>query len=114
VHHPLRGLLGVHSRFGLLTRAAKNSWLAYPGSFSLFVTSQTAPVASGWSVRRAGLYTLKSAAFGRRTPEAGFSALQQAAASFIAIAAMEVAPTSQGPVRVPVNPAAAEGQRALG
>ena len=50
-----RILLGVHSRCGLHTRAATNSWLALPEGFSHFVTSMTAPVASGWSVRRVGL-----------------------------------------------------------
>ena len=37
--------------------------------FSHFVTSMTAPVASGWSEFAGwGLHTLKSAAFSRRTP----------------------------------------------
>jgi hypothetical protein len=53
-HRPFRGLLGVHSRCGLHTRAATKSWLALPEGFSHFVTSMTAPVASGWSVRRVG------------------------------------------------------------
>jgi hypothetical protein len=54
-HCPFRGLLGVHSRYGLHTRAAT----VYRGSlsegFSHFVTSIAAPVASGWSGRRVGL-----------------------------------------------------------
>jgi hypothetical protein len=54
-HRPFRGLLGVHSRCGLHTRAATKSWLALPEGFSHFVTSMTAPVASGWSVRRVAL-----------------------------------------------------------
>jgi hypothetical protein len=47
-------LLGIHSRYGLHTRAATKSWLALPEGFSHFVTSMTAPVASGWSIRRMG------------------------------------------------------------
>jgi hypothetical protein len=42
----------------------------YTEGFSHFVTSMTAPVASGWSVRRVGLHPLESAAFSRRTREA--------------------------------------------
>jgi hypothetical protein len=38
--------------------------------FSHFVTSMTAPIASGWSGCRVGLHPLESAAFARRTPEA--------------------------------------------
>src|ERR1700750_3111189 len=38
--------------------------------FSHFVTSMTAPIASGWSVAGWGLHPLESAAFARRTPEA--------------------------------------------
>jgi len=43
------------SRYGPHTRAATKSWLAFPRGFSQFVTSLTAPVASGWSIRRVGL-----------------------------------------------------------
>ena len=55
MHRPFRGLLGVHSRCGLHTRAATKSWLALPEGFSHLVSSMTAPVASGWSTRRVGL-----------------------------------------------------------
>ena len=42
--------------------------------FSQFVTSLTAPVASGWSIWPGGICThWKSAALARRTPEAVFS-----------------------------------------
>jgi hypothetical protein len=37
----------------------------YTEGFSHFVTSRTAPVASGWSVRRVGLSPLESAALSR-------------------------------------------------
>ena len=42
----------------------------YTEGFSHFVTSMTAPVASGWSVAGWGLHPLESAAFSRRTREA--------------------------------------------
>jgi hypothetical protein len=54
-HRPLRGLLGVHSRYGLHTRAVTVFRDTLSEGFSHFVTSMTAPVASGWSVRRVGL-----------------------------------------------------------
>jgi len=50
-------LLGVHSRCGLHTRTATKSWLALPTGFSQFVTSLTAPVASGWSISPGGIRT---------------------------------------------------------
>src|SRR3984957_1333934 len=42
----------------------------YTEGFSHFVTSMTAPVASGWSGCRVGLHPLESAALSRRTREA--------------------------------------------
>src|SRR6202795_5213120 len=53
-HCPFRGLLGVHSRYGLHTRAVTVFRDTLSEGFSHFVTSMTAPVASGWSVRRVG------------------------------------------------------------
>src|SRR5208283_2162283 len=53
-HRPFRGLLGVYS----LRPAHSRRHLyvtGYTEGFSHFVTSMTAPVASGWSVRRVGL-----------------------------------------------------------
>jgi len=43
-----RGLLGVHCRYGLRTRGVANTTLSIEG-FSRFVTSTTAPIATGWS-----------------------------------------------------------------
>ena len=43
----------------------------YTEGFSHFVTSMTAPVASGWSLRRVGLASTGIAAFSRRTQRAG-------------------------------------------
>jgi hypothetical protein len=40
---------------------------SYTEGFGHFVTSMTAPVASGWSGRRVGLAPLESAALSRRT-----------------------------------------------
>ena len=55
VHRHFRGLLGVHSRYGLHTRAVTVYRDTLTRGFSHFVTSMTAPVASGWSGCRAGL-----------------------------------------------------------
>ena len=52
---PIQGLLGVHSRYGLHTRAVTVFRDSLSEGFSHFVTSMTAPVASGWSGRRVGL-----------------------------------------------------------
>jgi len=48
VHHPFRGVLSIHSRCGLRVRQDTNVSLYTRGS-SQFVTSLTAPVASGRS-----------------------------------------------------------------
>jgi hypothetical protein len=52
---PIQGLLGVHSRYGLHTRAVTVYRDTLTRGFSHFVTSMTAPVASGWSGCRVGL-----------------------------------------------------------
>ena len=52
--HPIQGLLGVHSRYGLHTRAVTVYRDTLSEGFSHFVTSIAAPVASGWSVCRVG------------------------------------------------------------
>src|SRR5438132_11208635 len=54
-HRPFRGLLGVHSRYGLHTRAVTVYRDTLSEGFSHFVTSIAAPVASGWSGCRVGL-----------------------------------------------------------
>src|SRR4249920_378918 len=54
-HRPFRGLLSVHSRYGLHTRAVTVYRDTLSEGFSHFVTSIAAPVASGWSGRRVGL-----------------------------------------------------------
>ena len=43
-----RGLLGVHSRYGLSARGAAETALCIEG-FGGFVTSTAAPIATGWS-----------------------------------------------------------------
>jgi hypothetical protein len=53
---------------GLHTRAVTVYRDTLSEGFSHFVTSMTAPVASGWSVCRWDLHPLESAAFSRRTP----------------------------------------------
>src|ERR1700675_2681666 len=54
-HRHFRGLLGVHSRYGLHTRAVTVYRDTLTEGFSHFVASMTAPVASGWSGCRVGL-----------------------------------------------------------
>ena len=56
-HCPFRGLLGVHSRYGLHTRAVTVFRDTLSEGFSHFVTSIAAPVASGWSGCRVGFRT---------------------------------------------------------
>src|SRR6516225_8750839 len=57
-HCPFRGLLGVHSRYGLYTRHVTvfRDALVTEG-FNCFVTSTVAPVASGWSISPGGTLT---------------------------------------------------------
>jgi len=50
-------LLGVHSRYGLCTRAVTVFRDSFTEGFNYFVTSIVAPVASGWSNCRVGLST---------------------------------------------------------
>ncbi len=52
-----RGLLSVHSRYGLHTRAATEFCGPLSEGFSHFVTSIAAPVASGWSISPGGIRT---------------------------------------------------------
>ncbi len=52
---PIQGLLGVHLRYGLHTRAVTVYRDTLTRGFSYFVTSIAAPVASGWSNCRVGL-----------------------------------------------------------
>ena len=65
----LSSLLGVHSRYGLHTRAVTVHRDTLSEGFSHFVTSIAAPVASGWSVCRVGLSpTGKRRLFTAHTP----------------------------------------------
>src|SRR5713226_1438450 len=74
---PIQGLLGVHSRYGLHTRAVTVYRDTLTRGFSHFVTSMTAPVllpagaVAGWD-----LHPLESAAFARRTPGADIGSKQ--------------------------------------
>jgi len=54
-NNPIQGLLGVHSRYGLHTRAVTVYRDTLSEGFSHFVTSMAALVASGWSGCRVGL-----------------------------------------------------------
>src|SRR5207244_3753004 len=54
-HRPFRGLLGVHSRCSLHTRAVTVFRDPLSEGFRHFVSSMPAPVASGWSDAPGGL-----------------------------------------------------------
>jgi hypothetical protein len=56
-HRPFRGLLGVHSRYGLHTRTVTVFRDGFTEGFNRFVTSTVAPVASGWSISPGGTLT---------------------------------------------------------
>ena len=60
LHHYFRGLLSVHSRYGLPARGPPESGLSIEG-FDSFVTSAAAPIASGRSdpVAGRGLHPLE-------------------------------------------------------
>jgi len=47
-HHLFRGLLSVHTRYGLPTRGVAYATL-YIRGFDGFVASTAAPIATGWS-----------------------------------------------------------------
>jgi hypothetical protein len=72
LHHLFRGLHSVHFRYGLQTRQVTNVTL-YTRGFSSFVTSTTAPIATGRSepVPGAGLPPLWTSAFSRRAQKEG-------------------------------------------
>ena len=66
-HCVFRGLLSVHSRYGLHTRQVTYMTL-YTGGFSRFVTSAAAPIATGWSdLAGRDSHPLRNRAFARRT-----------------------------------------------
>jgi len=67
---PMHCPFEVCSAFGLPTRVVTVYRDPLSEGFSHFVTSMTAPVASGWSGCRAGLHPLESTAFSWRTPTA--------------------------------------------
>ena len=56
-HRPFRGMLGVHSRSGLHTRAVTVIRDPLSEGFRHFVASMPAPVASGWSASPGGACT---------------------------------------------------------
>jgi len=63
-------LLSVHLRYGLYTLAGSSKMSYYIRGFSHFVTSMTAPIASGWSnIAGWDSHPLENAAFARRTPQ---------------------------------------------
>jgi hypothetical protein len=67
-HWSFRGLLNVHSRYGLPARCTAVRYICLEGSDG-FVTSTAAPIATGWSdpVARRDSHPLKILGFSRRT-----------------------------------------------
>jgi hypothetical protein len=72
LHCPFRGLLSVHSRYGLHACQVAFATL-YTGGFSGFVASTAAPIATGRSDPVPGwdLHPLLTSAFSRRTRNSG-------------------------------------------
>ena len=68
LHYRFRGLLSVHSRYGLQTRRVAYATL-YTGGSGGFVASTAAPIATGWSdpVPGRDFHPLWTSAFSRRT-----------------------------------------------
>ena len=75
-HRPFRGLLGVHSRCGLHTRAVTVFRDPLSEGFRHFVTSMPAPVASGWSGRRVGLAPTGKRRLSTAHTQSGLSTLE--------------------------------------
>ncbi len=75
LHHKLLAGLPAHSLALRPAHSRRHLYVnCYTEGFSHFVTSMTAPVASGWSGYRVGLAPTGSAAFSRRTRQAGVAA----------------------------------------
>src|SRR5260370_19938787 len=71
-HCVFRGLLSVHSRYGLHTCQVTYMTL-YTGGFSRFVASAAAPIATGWSdLAGRDSHPLRNRAFARRTKNRTF------------------------------------------
>ncbi len=68
LHQPFRGLLSVHSRYGLPARRVAYATF-YTEGFSSFVASAAASVATGWNEPVPGrdIPPLKTHVFSRRT-----------------------------------------------
>ena len=81
-HRHFRGLLGVHLRYGLHTRAVTVYRDTLTRGFSYFVTSIAAPVASGWSNCRVGLTPTGKRRLSTAHATNRTHALQQTAALF--------------------------------
>jgi hypothetical protein len=79
-HYAFRGLLGVHSRYGLSARGVAEATLSIEGSGG-FVTSTAALIATGRSDRVAGrdLHPPKIRAMSRRTHKVTLEPQQDAA-----------------------------------
>lgn len=68
-HYPFRGLLSVHLRYGLHARPNRFT-ICYARGFRRFVTSSSAPVATGWRDScRVGITPTEKPCLSRHTAE---------------------------------------------
>ncbi len=76
LHQPFRGLLSVHSRYGLPARRVAYATF-YTEGFSSFVASAAASVATGWNEPVPGrdIPPLKTHVFSRRTNAIAYETL---------------------------------------
>jgi hypothetical protein len=77
LHYPFRGLLSVHSRYGLHAHQVVIATLC-TGGFSGFVTSTAAPIVTGRNepAPRRDFHPLWTSAFARRTELSGLVSLR--------------------------------------
>ena len=80
LHYAFRGLLSVHSRYGLHARRVAYATF-YTKGFSSFVASAAAPIATGWNEPVPGrdFLPLWTSAFSRRTGHGDFSPVMMSA-----------------------------------
>ena len=114
-HRPFRGLLGVHSRYGLHTRAATKSWHASPKASTVSLPPQLLRLLPAGAVAGWGSHPLESAAFARRTPTPVIARIEMTAISslsaFPACASVQRIVRCSGPHEVAAQMQRGERQR---
>jgi len=91
-----RGLLSVHSRYGLHTCQVTYMTL-YTGGFSRFVASTAAPIATGWSdLAGRDSHPLRNRAFARRTKNRTLASYPERLASRSALLGSQHGVSNQG------------------